>query len=51
MFVSPLSAVINVEAAVYSVHTMDLAESGELYNNIILGLHNKTLSAVLVGLS
>jgi len=35
---------------VYSVRTMDQAESDELYNTI-LELHNKTLSVVLVGSS
>jgi len=50
MFMSSLLHVINVEVPVYSVRTMDQAESDQLYNTI-LELHNKTLSVVLVGSS
>jgi len=50
MFMSSLLHVINVEAPLYSVHTMDQAVSDELCNTM-LGLHNKTLSVVLVGSS
>ena len=48
MFMSSLLHVINVEAAVYFVYTMDQGESGGFYSTILGG---GLLSVVLVGSS